>query len=43
MIMANKKPKENESSISPAIRIGALLLAGLMAAGGLGTIVYFLF
>lgn len=41
--MANKKPKEKESSVSPAVRVGALLLAGLMAVGGLGTIFYFLF
>ena len=37
---SNKKSANDKSSVSPAVRIGALILAGLMAAGGLGSIIY---
>ena len=40
--MENKN-KKNESGVSPAIRIGALVMAGLMILGTFGTIIYALF
>ena len=40
--MANKYEKNN-SGISPALRIGALVMALLMALGTFGTVIYALF
>lgn len=36
----NQKNKNTTSSVSPAVRIGALILAGLMLLGTAATIVY---
>lgn len=42
--MENKtKGKKNGSGMSPAVRIGALVMAGLMILGTFGTIIYALF
>lgn len=38
-----KNNKKNESGVSPAIRIGALIMTALMVLGAFGTVIYALF
>ena len=41
--MENKTQKKKKTGISPAMRIGAIIMAGLMLLGMLATTFYYLF